>query len=445
MIERHYDDESLISLLDDVRADEHLRGCPPCSEKLDSFRGLASALRESDVWDMRELAPEPVASTVATLRAFATSMQAEDARAEDAIVSLLAGPRDGWIATLREHPEYRTAGMVRKLVERADLAVDTMPPDAVAMTELATEIADHLDPDASSRDAVHRLRGLAWLEKAFALNYTSRFDDALGAADRADANFEQCVVDEYDRARLGIVRTMILEAFDRLDEAAANARASIDTFVRFDDAQRTASASMAEAHVLFRRNRPAEVEANLLDVERRVASVVDGDTHARLMSNLAYAAWRLGNLEESLRRYEIANAIHREHGNISEILRNRWFMTMMLTEAGRIHDACERLSPLTAEMERLGMTLEASVNMLFIAELFLVKGRYAEVEDLCRTAMQAFERSGIVYRDQAMTALAFIREAARQKKATEAMARTVREYIDRLPAEPNLLFAPPPF
>ncbi|HEX8619390.1 MAG TPA: hypothetical protein VF911_17550, partial [Thermoanaerobaculia bacterium] len=99
MIERHYDDESLISLLASGRAarDAHLPSCAPCSEKVDDYRTMADALRERAVWDKRELRTEAVPSTIAALRAFADRMTDEDARAEEILTALLAGPRENWM------------------------------------------------------------------------------------------------------------------------------------------------------------------------------------------------------------------------------------------------------------------------------------------------------------------------------------------------------------
>src|SRR5689334_11376704 len=114
MIERHYDDETLISLLESRRdaTDTHLPSCPPCSGKLESFRTICSDLHDADVWDKREIRTEAVPTTIATLRAFADRMADEDTKAEAILAELLAGPRDSWMPRLEFHPEWRTTGVV---------------------------------------------------------------------------------------------------------------------------------------------------------------------------------------------------------------------------------------------------------------------------------------------------------------------------------------------
>jgi hypothetical protein len=90
------------------------------------------------------------------------------------------------------------------------------------------------------------------------------------------------------------------------------------------------------------------------------------------------------------------------------------------------------------------MSSEAAVNSLEMAELLLARHEYSAVERLCSSAMEAFRRNGIPCTTRALTAIAYMQEAAQQRKATPALAKRVREYIRRLPDDGKLLFAPPP-
>ena len=78
------------------------------------------------------------------------------------------------------------------------------------------------------------------------------------------------------------------------------------------------------------------------------------------------------------------------------------------------------------------------------AEVLLALGRHDEVEELCRHAMSRFEQAGLSYSARALTALAFIQEASSQRRVNPVLIKEVREYLRKLPAQPNLLFAPPP-
>lgn len=443
MIERHYEDEALISLLESDRAgaDLHLPSCPPCSDKLASFRTISGLLQEADVWDARELRTDPVPSTVALLRRFADRMADENTRAEAILPELLAGPRETWMPRLHEHPEWRTAGVVRKLLEAEAKAIDSMPPDAVEMTALAIEIAEHLEDG----EGVHQLRGIAWRERGYVLFYVGRYAEGLAATERADAALRHCMVDEYDRARVGIVRAIILRAMEEEGTAITAARQSAEAFGRFEDRSRYVSARLAEVQLLFNANAYAEAERILHDLDRRMTGSHDLDTHARVLGNLGHCYWKLGHIEEAIPYLDASAALHDSVGTRTESVRTRWTVGLILAGAGRIDEALERLVDIHAEFTRLGMTSAATLVDLDIAELRLVRSEFSAVEQICRTAIRAFEVAGLSYTAQARTALAYMHEAARLRTATPALARHVKEYIRELPRNENLLFAPPPF
>jgi tetratricopeptide (TPR) repeat protein len=333
---------------------------------------------------------------------------------------------------------------VRKLSAATERAIDTMPPDALEMTSLSVEIAERLDPRNYPSDTVVRLRGTAWRDRAFALYYTGAFSAAEAALAVAEQHLSACVVNEYDLGRLGIVRALVLRAFERFDEASRVASTSAEAFSRFEDLHRLASARIAEAHLLFSLGHYKRAETQLLEVERQIAATPYADTHSRVLGNLAYCTRMLGNVEGAIAYYEAAAALSNDLGIETEAVRLRWGVAATLVDAGRLSEAQERMFAILPEFERLGMSSEAAVISLNIAELLAADERYDEVQVVCTSAMDIFRRAGTAYTSRALTALAFMNEAAAHRRATPTMVRNVRDYIRRLPSEPNLLFAPPP-
>lgn len=443
MIERHYDDEALIALIESDRADsdEHLPSCEPCSEKIESFRLISEALEDGDVWDTRAVRMEAVPSTIATLRAFADRMTDEDTRADAILKDLLLGNREEWLPRLQHNPEWRTAGVVRKLIDAAYGAVVSMPPDAVAMTDMATEIAEELEPKDFPSDTIARLRGSAWRAKSYALYYVGNFAAAETALLAAEAEFSHCAINEYELARVGVVKALVLRPFERFSEASDVATSSARIFESYGDVEKTVSARMADVHMLFSREMYREAEHVLLEIERAISSSDHVSTHARVLGNLGFCYRKLRQTDLAIHYSDCASALLDSIGARTETVRIRWSVTVMLAEIGRVTDACDRLRDLMREMEYLGMTSEAAVAALDVAELLLAQNRYEEVGQICRSAMISFERAGLTYTARAMTALAYIREAADLRRADQVLVRDVREYIRKLPAQPNLLFA----
>jgi tetratricopeptide (TPR) repeat protein len=446
MIERHYDDEALIALIANNRAasDLHLPGCEPCSAKIESFRMITDALCDQDLWDTRPIRTEAHPATIATLRAFADRMSYEDTLAEAILPELLAGSREQWMPRLTEHPEWRTAGVVRKLIARAYDAVVAMPPDAVEMMALATDVADRLDSADHPSDTVARLRGGAWLEKAYALFYVGQFTDAEAALLTAERHLSYCAINEYDLARLGVTRALVLRPFARLQEAAEAADTSANTFIRFADATKTVAARVASAHLLFSRESFTEAVELLEEVEREYFDKVGLETQVLVLNNLAYGYRKVGQTDLALVYYDMITAIYDERGMATESARACWNCAAIAASVGNLSVALDRLETLGREFDRLGMTSESALVSLDRAEVLLAQGRYDVVEELCRYAMSRFEQAGLSYSTRALTALAFIQEASSQRRVNPVLIKEVREYLRKLPAQPNLLFAPPP-
>src|ERR1700674_86777 len=119
IIEQHYDDEILIALLensDEIARDKHVSGCRTCAGSLESLRGLTSGLHDQTVWDERELPEAPRRETKNAIRGFAAAVAAEDGEAEGIVRHLLAVEPDRRRVMLQRSPEWRTAGVVRKVL-----------------------------------------------------------------------------------------------------------------------------------------------------------------------------------------------------------------------------------------------------------------------------------------------------------------------------------------
>ena len=446
MTERHYDDEALVTMLaaGADSSDAHLGTCTECTEKVVSFRSVTGALRDAATWDKRRVDETPNPNTIATLRAFATTMAAEDTAAEAFLASLLAGPRESWLPALAAHPEYRTPGTVRRLIAATDRALDTMPADAVEITALAVAIADHLDPATHRPQTVAMLRGQAWRERAYALFYTGQFAEAEKAGATAERQFGACVVDEYELARLGIVRAVVERGLEHHRESIGAANHSANSFIRFGDWRRFVSAEVAQIQGLFGSGELKDARARLLKLEKVVRMSDDVTSHAMVLGNLGFCARELGLSDEALRHYDEAAILYADLGNASEAARIKWNVASLLATEGKIDEALSRFEVVKNELYSLGMIGVATLVALEVAELRLTRGEFAAVEALCRTAMSSLSTSGLTHTARAMTALALMTEAVRTRTATPVLVRNVRDYVRRLPEEPNLLFAPLP-
>jgi tetratricopeptide (TPR) repeat protein len=443
IVERHYDEDSLVAILDAriLESDAHLASCAECAERLEDFRFVTEALRDAATWDQREVNAAPNSNTIATLRAFADTMAAEDAAAARWLEDLLAGERETWMAKLNAHPEWRTAGMLRALIGRMPSLLDSMPADAVECASLATSIADGLPDDPRTA----QLRGAAWRERAYSLLYVGRYAEAEVAVMRAQEILRGAAIAEFDIARVGTVKALIDRSMERIPAAFEAVRATRETFAAFGDVTREASAGLAHAQLLFNTQRFEEALTLLTSLEERVRASNDADSHARVLANLGWVCSRLGRTSDALRYHRLAATLFADLGVHTEVVRENWNIAAILGSEGRLDEALAAYHDVRGEFSRLGMVMPAALAGLHIAEILLSREMYDEVNDICQAAMRAFDTAGVLYGANAMTALAYIHEASRNRKATPALARHVRQYLEELPRNASLLFAPPPF
>jgi tetratricopeptide (TPR) repeat protein len=442
--ERHYDDASLIFLMESGRNDDpHLVACAQCADSVAQYLAIREVLGEDAVWDLRDLNEDPVPQTIANLRAFATDMAYEDAAAEAIVASLLAGNRETWMPRLRQHPEWRTAGVVRRLIAATDKAFDTMPLDAVEITALGVEIVDHLDTERYSSETVLKLRGAAWRERAYALSYVGEFRPAMEAVSRASDFFAKTIVDEYDRARVELIRAWIVRALEQTREALQVTRRSATTFASFGDQARLNVARETEA-AIHHKNRDFDAAIAIWHELEQNLPATELHTRGMYLQNLAHAYRELRDYSRAQSHFEFAIDAFQALGVESNAARARRHIGVTLMAAGRYAEALTFLSNLCYEFERLGMRDEAVVASLDRAEALLLLGRNTEVVETCQELSRQFEARGLEQTSGALTAIAYLREAVEAGRCTPAVVEHVRDYVRRSETHQQLLFLPLP-
>ena len=448
IVERHYDDETLIGLLASSREsvpDPHLAACVNCADALSSYRTIADVLGAQAVWDLRELRLEARPETVDLLRQASVTKIAEEENATFLVAELLSLPRASWVAVSSADGRMHTVGVVDRLVEVSETLLAATPPDGVETARAAVEIAGLIATDQYHADTVLKARASALMQYAYTLFYTGDFKNSLAAVARGEEILAGCAVADYELARLGIVRTLIHSSLGDYAAAHKAARASAATFRQYGDNKRLASALTSEAYALIGQGRYDEALPLLLDVEGSYRDEIDLYARSIVLSSIAACEWQAGQIASALQSYQVAAAICDEIGEKGESARIRLNVAVMLMEQGNHRDAEVRLVSVREEFQRLGMQHMATCAGLEVAEIYLLQGKYAEVEKLCREALQEAALSGLgELAPKVQTALTYLRESAVQRRATPEEVRHVKEYIGRLPAEPKLIFAPPP-
>jgi tetratricopeptide (TPR) repeat protein len=411
--------------------------CDQCSTRVGGHRAVVDALRTSEVWDEEVTAPRQFVLDVV---AFAARAKQEEERARILCDEILTGPSSWWPQRLRKAVTAYTAGMVKELLERTRQILETSPAAALQVTAIAIDVAHALDVTEYPCDYVVKLRAQAFRDHAYVLSFMGRYPDALEFADRSKRLFEQVPLPEYDLARLALVRASILRCIDRAPEAIQLARDAAETFRRFGDVTRCASARMWEASCILETARAEDALAVFQSLEGDPG--IDGITKVRLINCIALC-------HRQLARYDIAaEYLHRTSeefallGMETEATRSRGSLGQTLLAAGRAAEAIPVLRRAWREFEKFDLIADSGLVALQLAEAMLITGNATEVASICRDLIARFTAAGMTSR--AITALSFLREAVAIGQATPSLVRHVYDFMRELPAERPRLFAPRP-
>jgi VCBS repeat-containing protein len=430
MTEPHYDEEVLIALLEEgnetLRRDPHIAACATCSKTLASVREIADCLKSPDVWDATEISAEPNANVLAFLERAQADMHGEDAAAEEWTRELLAQPREAWTPTLHAHPEWRTAGMVRKLIAATDRAIETMPPDALEITSLAVEIAETLQPARYGESTVLRLRGHAWRERAYALYFTGSYNEAVWAVERSRKAFAECGYAEFDDARSAVVFALICASQEKFKEGLAAARAAADVFARHGSRAKLVAARRTEAGILRMQHRFREALSIYRGLEPEPLSQQE---RAGLLQNIATCYHEVDDFDAAVRYFTASIEIAAKLGMLTYIAKARWEFGVVLLTQGRAVQALDLLRQVRDELTASSMAHDVAEITIDIAHALVIAGRMSEVPDECRLALNYFALAGLETTEPALSAIALLHEAAIGGRLDETAVTQIRTAV----------------
>jgi tetratricopeptide (TPR) repeat protein len=277
------------------------------------------------------------------------------------------------------HPEWRTAGVVRKLLGVVDEKNFSEPKVAADLAALAVEVAESIEPGLYPFDTIMKLRATAWRERAYATYYIGSFPESLVALEEADGRLSLCSVSEYEQARTVLVRALLYREIDRLDEASTLARRAKSVFRAYGDRRRAAMADSVEAMLLLRLRRFAEA----LPIELSLAgdSSLDQEMRANAFLDSGRCYKELGLLSQAKSAYLEAIRSYEALGLSARRAIARWGLARVFFVEGHYEPALTILQELRSEFGELGMAQDVALSALDVADVLLALGRPAEIAD----------------------------------------------------------------
>src|ERR1043166_4051522 len=226
---------------------------------------------------------------------------------------VLHGPASWWRNALVQADGSKTAGMVTVLIERAVVAIQQSPTDALALTEIAIELAGTMEADEYPYAHVQKIRGHALREQAWVLSCMGRHQQAARLADLAAMFFEEIPEPLRELGRLDLVRSNIARSTESYGRAVEYARQAAERFLACGARTSWLHARFFEARAHF----SAGEVAKALEIYRSMADgtrLLTQEQRAARIHNMAACMSASGRFEEAARLYARAAAEFERQG-----------------------------------------------------------------------------------------------------------------------------------
>lgn len=418
----------------------HLKQCEECHTHYRAIAAFFDALTSRDMWEAADAGVGAISRERAVLE-FAARSQQEYEEAQKALAPAIADAVSFIRERVERREEYRTGGAVRVLSEAANAACERNPLHARNLADTALAIAGQLSTDDYPRDTLHTLRGLAWKERANALRFLAEYPAALDALDRADREFSHLGSQAFEFGNLAYIRASVLMYMDRLSEATLQAAESARIFAAYGDTERWMRARAVEAGVLFYRREFAEAARVFEQLRAYAETNNDVIGVARHSYHMATCFLQLGDAARAGPLLLDARKTYEERDVKTELVATDWMLAVLARVAGQFEESIVQLRAVKKAAEALALPEEAAHITLDLIESLLLTGRTREISSLCNEVIRYFRRSGKLR--EALTAAAFLKEAAAHGRIRVETVQHVRSFVQRLERLPDLLFAPP--
>jgi tetratricopeptide (TPR) repeat protein len=426
------------ALVDQAAIATHVELCDSCRSFVEDVAEFDRVAADPEAW---WLSSEILSGkSRAPLLDFRDRLQREDEDAEKLLGPLLTSSYKFAYADIARKPAYRTGGVVRFLCREANRQCEREPLYALTLAETADLIARALPDDYYPADNVWRLRGDALVEIAIACRYLGgRFQPACDALDRAAKAYAHLLVSERDLARIAYVRGTVLWTQQKFTEAIEEERRAAALYAALADNDGFTRARLMEAILLMRLRDFVPAKKAFQEL---YASASENDlTRARAGSSLADCLIAMGDTGEALRYATEAEQIFRASNLPTEAARLQWTIAYATLVSGNSDEAVSRLQSVVRQLSGLRMESDAALAKLDLVEAYVAVGRVIDASPVASEILRYFKTHDML--TGALTAAAFVEEAAKQKRLTRRQVSEVRDYLKRLGDEPQLAFIVP--
>ncbi len=398
---------------DDLR---HLADCQPCRQRFSENVLPFDAARRRD--GAREFA------------AAAARIERERENAANIVErQLQRTPIAEW-PSLAESPALRNNAALEQMSEEVRKRIERKPVEALAIANVATSIAESLPANSYPPPVMAQIRSTALRDRANALRYLGRLDEAYDSIETAEARLGEFAGAAHDRAIVWFVKAMILGQMDLFDEAEQVITGAGVVFADVNDSSRFLQAGLVHGNLLGRQERYEEARQIFGDLLSVATLSRDVEAQARLHNNLGYCATNLEDYAAANLHFAESIAKFTDLGFAAEVARTERGAGLVLIGKGQFNLGTGRLREARRAFANLHMPEEAGLCAIRLIETMVERGDAEEARVLAEAVVDEFTAAALDPR--AIEAVARLRSSLDADGATAEAVRTVHALVQSL-------------
>src|SRR5258706_6559299 len=339
--------------------------------------------------------PRPDPARVKEFADTARRLQRERSGAGEVVSRVLdSTPREEW-PSLAERTELRNSGALEQLAARFSAVCEKDRKEALAVSALATAIAETLPPDAYPGVTLAQLRAKAGKDRPHPLRYLARYDEAFQAIEMAERALAPYPAAAYDRAVVGLVKAGTLQQVERFEESRALLAECRRVFGEHGDTTRYLYCGITEGALLYHEKAYGKAHALWTPLLPIAFQLGDLDSAARLQNNIGCADAQLGNLREANIHIAGAKAIFTDLGKPLEGTRTERAYGLLLLARGHRSDAILVLQAAREAFASAGLVEESGLCGLSIAGALLDTNQNETARELVAQILDEFRTANL--------------------------------------------------
>jgi tetratricopeptide (TPR) repeat protein len=398
---------------------QHLADCPSCRQRFSENVVPFNAARRRE--GAREFAA--TAARIEIERKNASNVVEHHIR-QTAI--------EEWPA-LAESPALRNNAALEQMSEEIRKCIERKPVEALAIANLAASIAESLPANAYPPAVMAQIRSTALRDRANALRYLGRLNEAYDSIETAEARLGEFPGAAHDRAIIWLVKAMIQGQMDLFDESEQTITAAGIVFADVNDSPRFLQAGLVHGNLLGRQERYEEAQRVFGGLLSVATASRDVEAQARLHNNLGYCATNLEDYAAANVHFSQSIAKFTDLGFSAEVARTERGAGLVLIGKGQLNLGTVRLREARRAFANLHMPEEAGLCAIRLIETMVERGDADEARALADSVVDEFTAAALDPR--AIEAVTRLRSALDADGATAEAVRTVHALVQSLASD----------